>query len=44
MTNVRGHATTVYPQSAVYVDKIFRSVPMGNLEHIVGDIHNILKA
>jgi hypothetical protein len=50
MTNARGHATTVYdaggdgPQSAVYVDKVFRSVPMGNLKHIVGDIHNILKA
>jgi hypothetical protein len=50
MTNVRGHATTVYdvngghPQSAVYVDKVFRSVPMDNLEHTVGDIHNILKA
>jgi hypothetical protein len=50
MTNIRGHATTVYdaggdrPQSVVYVDKVFRSVPMGNLKHIVGDIHNILKA
>ena len=50
MTNVWGHATTVYgvggghPQSAVYVNKIFRSEPMGNLEHTVGDIHNILKA
>lgn len=50
VTNVRSHATTVYdadrghPHSAVHVDKIFRSVPMGNLEHTVGDIHNILKA
>jgi hypothetical protein len=50
MTNVRGHAITVYdaggghPHSAVDVDKIFRSVPTGNLEHTVGDIHNILKA
>ena len=50
MTNVRGHAATVYdaggshPQSAVYMDKISRSVPMGNLDHTVGDIHNILKA
>jgi hypothetical protein len=50
MINVRSHVTTMYdaggghPQSAVYVDKIFRSVPMDNLEHTVGDIHNILKA
>jgi hypothetical protein len=50
MTNVRGHAATVYDAggdrslSAAYVDKIFRSALMSNLEHIVGDIHNILKA
>jgi hypothetical protein len=50
MINVRGHATTMYevggghPHSAVHVDKIFQSVPMGNLEHTVGDIHSILKA
>jgi hypothetical protein len=50
MTNVRDHATTAYdtgddrPLSAAYVDKIFRPVLMSNLEHIVGDIHNILKA
>jgi hypothetical protein len=39
VTNVRGHATTVYdagsshPHSAVHVDKIFRSVPMGAAAH-----------
>jgi hypothetical protein len=50
MTNVWGHVTTVYdinsghPQSAVYVDKVFRLIPMDNLEHTVGDIHSILKA
>jgi hypothetical protein len=50
MTNVRDHATTVCDAgddcslSAAYVDKIFRSVLMSNLEHIVGDIYNILKA
>ena len=50
MTDVRGHAATVYDtcgvhsNSAVDVDKIFRSIPMGNLKYTVGDIYNILKA